>query len=67
MPKILHPGGAGLPDINRGPDIIAATTVTTVVALITVLARLYVRVGIIRNVGLDVSPTGRCVCRALLG
>jgi hypothetical protein len=48
-----HMQGAGLPDDNQGPNIIIATAITTVVALVTVLARFYVRVFIIRNVGWD--------------
>ncbi|KNG83679.1 integral membrane family protein [Aspergillus nomiae NRRL 13137] len=53
MSDSAHPGGAGLPDENQGPRILAATTVTTVFALLTVMARMYVRLFIIRNVGLD--------------
>ncbi|RHZ50654.1 uncharacterized protein CDV56_100989 [Aspergillus thermomutatus] len=48
-----HLAGAGLPDDNRGPAILAATSVVTICALLTVLARMYVRVFIIRNVGAD--------------
>ena len=55
MSDSAHPGGAGLPDENQAPRILAATTVTTVFALLTVMARMYVRLFIIRNVGLDVS------------
>lgn len=54
-PPPAHPGGLGLPNVDRGPDIIIATTIVTIVALITVLARLYVRIFTIHNVGLDVS------------
>ncbi|KGO40142.1 hypothetical protein PEX1_017250 [Penicillium expansum] len=46
-------GGANLPDVNHGPRIIIATAITTFAALITVLARFYVRVYLIRNVGWD--------------
>ncbi|KAE8375209.1 integral membrane family protein [Aspergillus bertholletiae] len=53
MADSVHPGGAGLPDENQAPRILAATTITTMFALITVLARMYVRLFIIRNVGLD--------------
>ncbi|GAB1196428.1 hypothetical protein APSETT444_005699 [Aspergillus pseudonomiae] len=53
MSDSAHPGGAGLPDENQAPRILAATTVTTVFALLTVMARMYVRLFIIRNVGLD--------------
>lgn len=48
-----HLGGSGLPDINNGPRIIIATAITTFIALILVLARFYVRVFLIRNVGWD--------------
>lgn len=54
-PETAHPGGLGLPDENRGPDILIGTTIVTAFALITVVARLYVRIALIRNVGLDVS------------
>ncbi|PLB47462.1 integral membrane family protein [Aspergillus steynii IBT 23096] len=53
MPDIAHPAGAGLPDDNQGPRILAATTIATGCAFITVLARVYVRLFVIRNVGLD--------------
>jgi hypothetical protein len=49
-----HIGGSGLPDENRGPVILAATPIVTISALLTVLARMYVRVFMIRNVGADV-------------
>ncbi|KAF4222195.1 hypothetical protein CNMCM8980_010508 [Aspergillus fumigatiaffinis] len=48
-----HIGGSGLPDENRGPVILAATSIVTISALLTVLARMYVRVFMIRNVGAD--------------
>ena len=48
-----HIQGAGLPDVDQGSRIIIATAITTVAALITVLARFYVRVFVIRNVGWD--------------
>ncbi|PYH87383.1 hypothetical protein BO71DRAFT_367420 [Aspergillus ellipticus CBS 707.79] len=53
MSVSAHLGGAGLPDVSQAAKILAATSITTGVALATVLARLYVRVFIIRNVGLD--------------
>jgi hypothetical protein len=49
-----HIGGAGLPDVNRGPQIIIATSIVTISAFLVVLARLYVRIFLIRNVGADV-------------
>ncbi|KAB8070425.1 hypothetical protein BDV29DRAFT_160434 [Aspergillus leporis] len=53
MSDSAHPGGAGLPDESQGARILAATSIVTGFALFTVLARMYVRVFIIRNVGLD--------------
>ena len=55
MAANAHLGGAGLPDVSQAPQILAATSITTAFALLTVLARMYVRVFFIRNVGLDVS------------
>ena len=55
MSNNAHPGGAGLPDDNRGPNILAAVSITTSVALLVVLTRLYVRIFMVKNVGLDVS------------
>ncbi|RHZ56796.1 hypothetical protein CDV55_103410 [Aspergillus turcosus] len=49
-----HIGGAGLRDVNRGPSILIATSIVTTTAFLTVLARLYMRVFVIRNVGADV-------------
>lgn len=43
------------PDENQGPTIMAATLTVTVAALITMIARLYVRLSMIRNIGWDVS------------
>ncbi|GAM35592.1 hypothetical protein TCE0_017f04044 [Talaromyces pinophilus] len=43
MSNPAHLGGAGLPDDNRGPNILAAVSITTGAALVVVLARLYVR------------------------
>jgi hypothetical protein len=57
-----HVAGAGLPDDNRGPAILAATSTVTICALLTVLARMYVRVFIIRNVGADVRPSAVLGC-----
>ncbi|KAL0932342.1 integral membrane family protein [Colletotrichum truncatum] len=41
------------PDENEGPTVLAATLTVTCVALLTVGARLYVRLGMIRSFGLD--------------
>jgi hypothetical protein len=43
------------PDENQGPTILGATFTVTIAAFITVVARLYVRLRMIRNVGWDVS------------
>lgn len=43
------------PDENDGPRIVAATMVVTMAALITYLARMWVRVIMVRSPGLDVS------------
>ncbi|GKZ60133.1 hypothetical protein AnigIFM49718_006468 [Aspergillus niger] len=53
MAANAHLGGAGLPDVSQAPQILAATSITTAFALLAVLARMYVRVFFIRNVGLD--------------
>ncbi|EED15870.1 conserved hypothetical protein [Talaromyces stipitatus ATCC 10500] len=53
MSAIAHPGGAGLPDDNRGPNILAAVSITTGAALVVVLTRLYVRIFMVKNIGLD--------------
>jgi hypothetical protein len=44
-----------LPDENQGPNILAATLTVTIAALVTIVARLYVRLRMIRNIGCDVS------------
>ena len=56
--NIAHPGGAGLPDENEGPKILASTGTLTVLALTTLIARMYVRIRMVENVGWDVSRTG---------
>lgn len=43
------------PDEQQGPTILGATLTVTIAALITMIARLYVRARVIRNVGWDVS------------
>lgn len=43
------------PNENGGPNILIATLLVTVLATITVLARIYVRSFMIRNPGWDVS------------
>jgi hypothetical protein len=43
------------PNENQGPTILGATMTVTIAALITMIARLYVRIRMIRNVGWDVS------------
>jgi hypothetical protein len=43
------------PNENQGPTILGATMTVTIAALVTMIARLYVRIRMIRNVGWDVS------------
>jgi len=45
--------GWDLPDDNHGPRLIAATAVVTMMALISVILRIWVRAGIIKSVGWD--------------
>jgi hypothetical protein len=42
-----------MPDENKGPEVLVSCTVVTVVALILVVARMYVRVKVVKSVGLD--------------
>jgi hypothetical protein len=42
------------PNINMGPTILASTLAVTGVALVSTIARFYVRIRMIRNVGWDV-------------
>lgn len=46
-------GGLDQPDINNGPKLLAATLVVTIAALISVLARMWVRKIMIKSVGWD--------------
>ncbi|OJJ47333.1 hypothetical protein ASPZODRAFT_96276 [Penicilliopsis zonata CBS 506.65] len=48
-----HVAGAGLPDVNLGPKILISTSIVTWAAFFVVAVRMYVRVFVIRNVGLD--------------
>ncbi|KAI1808721.1 hypothetical protein F4811DRAFT_500483 [Daldinia bambusicola] len=50
---ILPLPGAGQPDENRGPQIAGAVVSTTLAALIVVCARMYVRLRMIRSMGID--------------
>ena len=43
------------PDINMGPTILKSTLTVTSVALVSTIARFYVRIWMIRNVGWDVG------------
>jgi hypothetical protein len=43
------------PNESQGPTILGATLTVTIAAFITIIARLYVRLRMIRNVGWDVS------------
>ncbi len=56
--NIAYLGGAGLPDENQGPKILASTGTLTALALTTLIARMYVRIKIVENVGWDVSRIG---------
>ncbi|KAH9871791.1 hypothetical protein J1614_006048 [Plenodomus biglobosus] len=53
------------PDEQQGPTILGATLTVTLAALITMIARLYVRIKLIRNVGCDdyvmVSAMALCI------
>jgi len=51
MASPLQPPPGG--DEDRGPKFIAAAAVTTVAALIAVCLRMYVRIRIVRAVGID--------------
>jgi hypothetical protein len=45
--------GWDMPDDNHGPRLIAATAVLTGFALVSVILRMWVRIGIIKSVGWD--------------
>lgn len=47
--------GAGQPDIDKGPSILAVCSTMTMIALVVVCSRLWVRVKMIGSVGIDVS------------
>jgi len=55
----MQQSGAAMPPMrpyeDQGPTILASTLTVTVVAVLTTIARFYVRVKMIRNVGWDVS------------
>ena len=53
----MPPGAVMRADERQGPVILGATLTVTIAALITTVARLYVRAGVIRNVGWDVSTS----------
>jgi hypothetical protein len=53
------------PNENQGPTILGATMTVTIAALLTMIARLYVRIRMIRNIGWDVSVSP-CIDRLLL-
>ncbi|KAF3059616.1 hypothetical protein GL218_04836 [Daldinia childiae] len=50
---ILPLPGADQPDENRGPEIAGAVVSTTIAALVVVCARIYVRLRMIRSIGID--------------
>jgi len=45
--------GAGLPDENKGPEILGASVTVTIIALVIVVIRLVVRRRIVRKLGTD--------------
>jgi len=45
--------GSGLTDVNKGPQILGAVATTTILALIAVAMRLYVRFWMLRSASLD--------------
>jgi len=47
------PPGSGLPDVNKGPQIVGAITTTTILALIVLAMRLYVRFWMLRTASFD--------------
>jgi len=51
--SIMPAPGAGLPDENKGPQILGASATVTTIALITVIVRLVVRSRIVRRLGTD--------------
>lgn len=51
---ILPLPGADQPDENRGPQIAGAVVSTTLAALVVFCARMYVRLRMIRSIGIDV-------------
>ncbi|KAF6803771.1 integral membrane family protein [Colletotrichum sojae] len=55
------------PAQNEGPKILAATLTVTTAALIVVLARLYVRIGIIHSFGTDDAVTTFAMATSIAG
>lgn len=45
--------GSGLPDVNKGPQILGAAAATTILALVVVSMRLYVRIWMLRSASFD--------------
>jgi hypothetical protein len=45
--------GSGLPDVNKGPQILGAVATTTILALIVMAMRLYVRIWMLRSASFD--------------
>lgn len=54
------------PDENQGPTILGTTLSVFILAVMTTIARLYVRIRMIRNVGWDVSVFNNTAARQLL-
>jgi hypothetical protein len=61
MSTALLPG-AGLPDYNRGPLILGTTISVTILAFLSVCARIWVRVRMIHSTGPDVSILVGLLC-----
>ena len=59
-PRQVMPDIPYRPNENEGPTILGATLTVTIAALLAVIARLYVRIRMIRNVGWDVSIDDYC-------
>jgi len=45
--------GSGFPDVNKGPQILWVTSTTTILALLVVAMRLYIRIWMLHSTGFD--------------
>lgn len=57
LTMIQRADAAMRPYENQGPTILGATLTVTILAVATTIARLYVRIRMIRNIGWDVSTS----------